>query len=82
MQTVEFEAALDALMTFGDDAPRTAIMCAEAVWWQCHRQLVADALVARGVEVRHILSDAPAERHVMTEFARVAAGRVTYPGLL
>lgn len=64
-------------------APRlTAIMCAEAVWWRCHRQLVADALVARGLEVRHIMSDAPPAPHALTEFARVTEGRVSYPGLL
>jgi uncharacterized protein (DUF488 family) len=57
------------------------MMCAEAVWWRCHRRLVADALEARGVEVRHIISAAEPRRHVPTEFARIEAGRVTYPGL-
>ena len=69
----------------GRDAD-TAIMCAEAVWWQCHRQLVADALVARGLDVRHIMSASAAPRHTLTDFARVEAGdrglSVTYPGLL
>lgn len=61
----------------------TAIMCAEAVWWRCHRQLVADALVARGIPVRHITSAASAPLHELTPFARVAsAGRVSYPGLV
>ena len=66
----------------GGGAPRTVIMCAEAVWWRCHRQLVADALVAAGVQVRHITSEAPAAPHTVTEFARVVDRRVTYPGLL
>jgi hypothetical protein len=66
----------------GGGAPRAVIMCAEAVWWRCHRQLVADALVARGVTVRHIMSRDPAVVHVLTDFARVADGRVTYPGLI
>jgi uncharacterized protein (DUF488 family) len=57
-------------------------MCAEAVWWRCHRQLIADALVARGVEVRHIISAAPPQPHTLTAFARVDDGRVSYPGLL
>jgi uncharacterized protein (DUF488 family) len=57
-------------------------MCAEAVWWRCHRQLIADALVARGAEVRHILSAAPAEPHRLTSFAVVEGRRIRYPGLL
>ena len=61
---------------------RVAIMCAEALWWRCHRQLVADALVARGIEVRHIASASSAPSHTLTDFARVDAGRVSYPGLL
>lgn len=63
-------------------APRAVMMCAEAVWWQCHRQLTADALGARGIEVRHITSAAAAAPHALTDFARVAGGRVTYPGLV
>jgi uncharacterized protein (DUF488 family) len=63
-------------------APRAVIMCAEAVWWRCHRQLTADALVARGIEVRHITSAVVASPHALTEFARVTDGNVTYPGLV
>ncbi len=82
MATDEFERALGELIEWSGGGP-TAIMCAEAVWWRCHRQLVADALVARGVDVRHITSAAPAQAHQLTAFARVdAAGRLTYPGLL
>jgi uncharacterized protein (DUF488 family) len=67
----------------GVEAPRVVIMCAEAVFWRCHRQLVADALVARGVDVRHIMSAAaPAPQHTLTSFARIVDGRVTYRGLL
>ena len=61
---------------------RVAIMCAEALWWRCHRQLVADALIARGIKVRHIASASSAPLHTVTDFARVDAGRVSYPGLL
>jgi len=62
--------------------PRVAIMCAEAVWWRCHRQLVADALVARGLEVRHIVSSATPAEHTLTSFARISDGKVSYRGLI
>jgi uncharacterized protein (DUF488 family) len=81
MQTTAFEAALQELVSWSSEGP-TAVMCAEAVWWQCHRQLVADALVARGVEVRHITSARAAPAHTLTSFARVDEGRVAYPGLV
>jgi uncharacterized protein (DUF488 family) len=61
---------------------RIVIMCAEAVWWRCHRQLIADALIARGIQVRHISSPATAPVHTLTDFARVDAGKVSYPGLV
>jgi uncharacterized protein (DUF488 family) len=80
MQTAAFEDGLRELEAFA--AEPTTVMCAEAVWWRCHRQLIADALVARGVEVRHILSAAPAEPHRLTSFAVVEKRRVRYPGLL
>jgi uncharacterized protein (DUF488 family) len=84
MLTPAFRRALDELIhaATGAGAPVTAIMCAEAVWWRCHRQLVADALVARGITVRHITSAAAAPEHSLTSFARVAKGVVTYPGLV
>jgi uncharacterized protein (DUF488 family) len=81
MQTVEFCAGLESLLSFAADA-RTAVMCAEAVWWQCHRQLLSDALLARGVTVRHILGSADAKVHHLSDFARLVNGRVMYPGLL
>jgi uncharacterized protein (DUF488 family) len=80
MSTAEFEAAVDELMNF--EEPNTVVMCAEAVWWRCHRQLLADALVARGVEVRHIVSTAAPTLHTLTDFAHVIDGRVSYGGLL
>ena len=86
METPEFARALDELMEWaGESGPTgaTAVMCAEAVWWQCHRQLIADALVARGVEVRHIMSAASAPAHSLTDFSRVDRDlRVSYPGLI
>jgi uncharacterized protein (DUF488 family) len=79
MQTPAFAEELDRLLALGRERP-VAIMCAEAVWWQCHRSLIADALVARGEPVLHILTPQRAEPHALRDFARVEAGRVSYPG--
>jgi len=81
METAEFAAELDTLLALAGERP-TAILCAEAVPWRCHRQLLADALVARGVEVRHISTDRAAPPHELTDFARVDDGKVSYPGLI
>ena len=81
MASEEFSAGLEALLEFSR-AGRTTVMCAEAVWWQCHRQLLADALLARSVPVRHILTAGDAKPHRLSEFAQVSEGRITYPGLL
>jgi uncharacterized protein (DUF488 family) len=79
MQTTEFAHHLDALIAAAAATP-TAIMCAEAVPAHCHRSLIADALLARGVEVRHIVGPARADGHVLTAAARLTAGHVSYPG--
>jgi uncharacterized protein (DUF488 family) len=79
MQTPEFAAELDRLLDLGRGR-RVAIMCAEAYWMHCHRSLIADALVARGETVFHIATPDRAEPHRLRDFARVDAGRVTYPG--
>jgi uncharacterized protein (DUF488 family) len=81
MQTSAFTGSLVDLIEWSKAAP-TAVMCAEAVWWQCHRQLIADALVARGIDVRHITSPKAAAAHALTSFARVDRGHVSYPGLV
>jgi uncharacterized protein (DUF488 family) len=81
MQTAEFGEALEALLAFGAER-QVAVMCAEAKWWQCHRQLVADALVARGIEVRHIMTKKEAPPHELTSFARVSGTQVQYPALV
>lgn len=81
MDTAPFQRALDDLLRFAAAAP-TAVMCAEAVWWQCHRRLLADALVVRGAPVLHVLTTAPPKPHELNEFARVEAYRLSYPGLL
>lgn len=79
MQTPEFQAGLERLLKLAGER-RTAMMCAEAVPWRCHRSLVADALTARGAHVRHIATPAPANPHALTSFARVDGTSVTYPG--
>jgi uncharacterized protein (DUF488 family) len=78
MLTMDFEAGLHELLAEARRAA-TAAMCAEALPWRCHRNLVADALVARGVAVRHILTPSRVHLHALTSFARVDGGRVTYP---
>jgi uncharacterized protein (DUF488 family) len=77
MSTPAFRDAIDALIASAARLP-TTVMCAEAVPWKCHRSLIADALVARGCEVRHVL-DASTKPHTLTEFARAVNGEVTYP---
>jgi uncharacterized protein (DUF488 family) len=79
MQTPEFGENLDQLIGIASVAP-TAIMCAEAVPWRCHRSLIADALVARGIEVLDILNTTKSQPHAMTPFAKVEGQQVTYPG--
>jgi uncharacterized protein (DUF488 family) len=79
MQTPEFGANLGHLMELASAAP-TAIMCAEAVPWRCHRSLIADALMARGVEVLEVLSATKSQPHAMTDFAKVDGQSVTYGG--
>jgi len=77
MQTDAFAAGLDELIELGARL-RTTLMCAESVWWRCHRALIADALLARGVDVEHILSAGPTTPHPGTAPARIIDGRVTY----
>lgn len=78
MQTAPFQAALQELIALSRKK-RTAIMCAEAVPWRCHRSLVADALNAHDVAAVEILSETNARLHKLTSFARVQGDSVTYP---
>ena len=78
MQTQEFADAVARLVELAAER-RTAIMCAEAVPWRCHRSLVADALAVRGIGVVEILSDTSYRDHAMTPFAHVSGTTVTYP---
>ena len=81
METPAFEDSLDRLVE-ASERGRTAIMCAEAVPWRCHRSLIADALLARGIEVEHIMTTTSRKAHAYIPFARVEGSKVTYPGLL
>jgi uncharacterized protein (DUF488 family) len=78
MQTREFEEGLQKLMDLAG-REQTAILCAEATPWRCHRSLIADALTARRVPVEHILGLRTRQPHEMTPFARVEGVRVAYP---
>ncbi len=79
MTTPEFQEALAHLMGPAATMP-TAIMCAEAVPWRCHRSLIGDALLARGIEVRHIMSATKTDLHSLRPFAVVEGEMVRYPG--
>jgi uncharacterized protein (DUF488 family) len=79
MQTAEFEENLRLLLELTAEE-RIAIMCAEAVPWRCHRSLIADALVARGVAVEHIMTATRRDEHTLRPFAIVKGTTVTYPG--
>ena len=76
MSTPEFAAALDGVLT---STKTTAIMCAEAVPWRCHRNLVADELTRRGHDVVHILGPGASQKHEMNPRATVENGHLVYP---
>ena len=78
MGSEDFAGGLERLLALGAER-RVAVMCAEAQWWRCHRRLIADALVARGVEVLHIDSRGGTEPHRLTEAAVVEGDRIVYP---
>jgi uncharacterized protein (DUF488 family) len=78
MQTPAFAAAIDALIGIAASQP-TAVMCAEAVPWRCHRSLIADALLVRGLLAVEIVSETRTTPHALTPFARVAGTEITYP---
>jgi uncharacterized protein (DUF488 family) len=80
METEEFAAALDDVLADAERR-RTAVMCAESVWWRCHRRLVADAAVMlRGASVEHVFHDDRVAPHRPTPEARVEGGRIVYDG--
>ena len=78
METPEFEKGIADLLALAR-AKRTAIMCAEATYDRCHRSLISDVLVCRGVETLHLLDERKSLRHPLTPSARIVDGRPTYP---
>ncbi|HMM80372.1 MAG TPA: DUF488 domain-containing protein [Pyrinomonadaceae bacterium] len=77
METVDFAEGIDTLLALAAKQ-RTAIMCAEAVWWRCHRALVSDILKAKGIRVLHILSETSVKEHPFTAAAKVVGDTVRY----
>jgi uncharacterized protein (DUF488 family) len=79
-ETPKFEEALSELLALAAASP-CAIMCAEAVWWRCHRRIVADYAITRGLRVHHIFTEQEATRATRTPFARVdrRTGTLRYP---
>jgi uncharacterized protein (DUF488 family) len=78
MQTPEFEQSLEELIRLANQ-DRIALMCAEAVPWRCHRSLIADALLVRGIRTEDILSPTRCQVHTLTPFAKVRSTTITYP---
>jgi uncharacterized protein (DUF488 family) len=80
METAPFKAGVERLLQLAEHQ-RTAVMCAEAVWWQCHRALISDYLQSRGIDVFHILSGgADTAKHPYTSAATLIDGRLSYSG--
>jgi uncharacterized protein (DUF488 family) len=78
METEEFRKGIERLLDLANEVGETAIMCAEAVWWRCHRSLISDSLKARGMEVMHILDVNKTELHPFTSAARIINGALSY----
>ena len=81
METEEFKTGVRELLELAS-SKRVAVMCAEAVWWRCHRSLLADYLKAEGHEVIHIIDAKKTEEHPYTSAARIVDGELSYRGLL
>jgi len=80
MESEDFAGGIEALLEIAN-SKRTVIMCAEALWWRCHRSLISDFLKAQGDEVVHLLSGTKIEVHPYTSAARIVDGRLSYEGL-
>ena len=78
METGQFQKGIERLLDIAAEGGPAAIMCAEAVWWRCHRSLISDYLKARGVEVLHILGANKSEPHPYTSAARIFNGELSY----
>jgi uncharacterized protein (DUF488 family) len=78
METEEFRKGIERLIDLTSEAGPAAIMCAEAVWWRCHRALISDYLKARNFEVTHIVDSNKTEPHPFTSAARMVNGELSY----
>jgi uncharacterized protein (DUF488 family) len=78
METEEFRDGVERLLDLVNESGQTAIMCAEAVWWRCHRALISDYLKVRGIEVIHIVGANKTEPHPYTSAARMVDGALSY----
>ena len=78
METDDFHKGIKRCLDLAAEAGPTAIMCAEAVWWRCHRALIADYLKAQGIEIRHIMDANKSEPHPYTSAARIVNGELSY----
>ena len=78
METEEFHKGVERLLGLAREAGPAAIMCAEAVWWRCHRSLISDFLKVRGIEVMHILNVDKVEPHPFTSAAQIVGGMLSY----
>ena len=78
METEQFHKGAERLLAFAREAGPAAMMCAEAVWWRCHRSLISDFLKVPGVEVMHILDSNKIEAHPFTSAARIVNGELSY----
>ena len=81
METSAFREGIDGLLELASER-RTTIMCAEAVWWRCHRSLISDSLKVSGVNVTHILGVGKSEEHPYTSAAQIVNGKLSYRGVL
>lgn len=80
LETVEFKEGIEKLRDLAGNG-RTVVMCAEALWWRCHRSLIADYLKALGATVIHVGDEKQPEEHPYTSAARIVQGRLSYEGL-
>ena len=81
METHGFELGMSKLLDLAAQR-RTAIMCAESLWWRCHRSLISDYLKVKGIEVVHIITGGKSEPHPYTSAARIVDGELSYRGIL
>ena len=81
MEKESFALGIERLLKIASEKP-TAIMCAESLWWRCHRSLISDYLKAKGIEVTHILGAGKSEEHPFTSAAKIVNGHLSYRGLL